>query len=66
LAGVLLVAITLLLAFSGVSFTSVANAFVGAAGPLFAILGLTVLLVGLSTVIVYLLTSLVPRKYSVS
>ncbi len=65
LASVLLVSVVLLLAFSGVNLASLADGLVAAAGPLFAVLGLTVLLVGLATAIVYLLTSFLPRKYLV-
>ena len=65
LAGGLLLGVTLLLAFAGVELNRVIAAFVGAAGPLFAILGLTVLLCGVSTAVVYLLTSLIPQRYSV-
>lgn len=64
LAGGLLLGSTLLLAFLGIGLNRVIHAFVAAAGPLFAILGLTVLLVGIATAVVYLLTAFVPRSYS--
>lgn len=65
LSGGLLLAVTLLLAVLGVELKTVINAFVEAAGPLFAILGLTVLLCGISTAAVYLITALIPRSFSV-
>ncbi len=65
LAGGLLFGCTLLLAASGFQLNTVVHAFVSAAGPLFAILGLTILLCGLSTLVVYLVTTLIPRSYSI-
>ena len=64
LVGGILLGTTLLLAASGVEPTRIIGAFVGAAGPLFAILGLTVLLCFLATVVVYLFTAFIPRFYS--
>ena len=52
---------TLVLAGLGVDLSSAVELFVDLAGPLYAILGLTVGLVGLSTLIVFLVTSLIPR-----
>jgi hypothetical protein len=65
MAGGLLLGVTLLLAIAGIELNSLMHAFVGAAGPLFAILGLTVLLCGVATIVVYLFTSLIPPGYSV-
>ena len=65
LAGGLLLGVSLLMAAVGVDLSSVSNAFIGAAGPLYAILGLTVLLCFIATVFVYLFTSIIPRSFRV-
>ncbi len=64
LVGGILLGTTLVLSASGIEPTKFIGAFVGAAGPLFAILGLTVLLCFLATVVVYLFTAFIPRFFT--
>jgi hypothetical protein len=65
LAGGLLLAVTLLMAAVGVDLNAVNNAFIGATGPLYAVLGLTVLLCFIATVFVYMFTFFIPRFFRV-
>ena len=65
LAGGFVLVATFLMAAVGFDLNRMLNIFVQAMGPLLAILGLTVFLVGLSTAAVYLLTAVVPRAYRV-
>ena len=63
LAGGGLLAVTLIMAVVGVDLNRLIDAFVGATGPLYAILGLTVVLCFFATVVVFLLTALIPRFF---
>ncbi len=51
------------LAIAGVDSERMVSGMVGTFGPLFAIFGLTIVLCGIATVIVWILTSFIPRKY---
>jgi hypothetical protein len=59
-----LVAFTFLLAMLGVPVDDAVQAFLTATSPLFAVLTLSVTLVGLATLVVYLVTALIPQSYS--
>ncbi len=63
LATVLLLGVTLLMTISGVDLSRLINVFVEAAGPLFAILGLTIVLCFLATSVVCLVTAFIPRFF---
>jgi hypothetical protein len=63
LAGSLLLVVTLLLAAVDVNANTLNNAFIGLTGPLYAILGLTVLLCAIAAFCVYALTFFIPRFY---
>lgn len=66
LLGGILVAIVLLLAWWGVDSETMMQGMVGILGPLFAILGLTIVLCGFTTAIVYLVTMFIPVSYRVT
>ena len=66
LAGAILLAVTLIMAAVGVDLNRMINAFVGATGPLYAILGLTVVLCFFATVVVFLFTAFIPRFFRLS
>lgn len=51
-----------LLALAGTDSTKMVDGMITTMGPLFAVLGLAVLLVGISTAIVYLFTALIPLR----
>ena len=61
--GAVLIAGVFLLALAGVDSDRMVNTMVGAMGPLFAILGLAVVLCSVAAVIVYAITSFLPQKY---
>jgi hypothetical protein len=65
LALALLLGVTLLTALAGVDMSGVIRVFVEATGPLFAILGLTVVLCFLATVAVWLITAFIPRFFQI-
>ena len=61
--GAVLIAGVFLLALAGVDSDRMVNAMVGTMGPLFAILGLAVVLCSIAAVIVYVITGFLPQKY---
>ena len=61
--GAVLIAGVFLLAVAGVDSNSMVNTMVGTMGPLFAILGLAVVLCSIAAVIVYAITGFLPQKY---
>ena len=61
--GAVLIAGVFLLAVAGVDSDSMVNTMVGTMGPLFAILGLAVVLCSIAAVIVYVITGFLPQKY---
>jgi hypothetical protein len=61
--GGITIALVLILAFAGVDSERMVSGMVGTFGPLFAIFGLTIVLCGIATVIVWLITSFIPRRY---
>ncbi len=71
LRGVILVSAILivgvfLLALAGTDSQNMINGMIAILGPLFAVLGLTILLCGIAAAIVYAVTSFFPRKYQMS
>lgn len=63
--GAVLIAGVFLLALAGVDSDRMVNAMVGTMGPLFAILGLAVVLCSIAAVIVYVITGFLPQKYQI-
>ncbi len=61
--GTVLIAGVFLLALAGVDADRMVNTMVGTMGPLFAILGLAVVLCSIAAVIVYAITGFLPQKY---
>ena len=61
--GALVVAGVFLLALMGTDSGRMVDGMIGTMGPLFAILGLTVVLCGISTAIVWAITSFIPQRY---
>ena len=61
--GAVLIAGVFLLALAGVDSQRLVNTMIGTMGPLFAILGLTVVLCAIAAVIVYGVTAFFPQKY---
>ena len=61
--GTFLIAGLFLLALAGVDSDRMVNTMVGTMGPLFAILGLAVVLCSIAAVIVYVITGFFPQKY---
>jgi len=61
--GTILIGGAFLLALAGVDADRMVNTMVGTMGPLFAILGLAVVLCSIAAVIVYAITGLLPQKY---
>jgi len=57
------IAAVLLMAIAGIDSGKMVSGMVATFGPLFAIFGLTIVLCGIATVIVWLITSFIPRKY---
>ena len=66
LVGAILLAGVFLLALAGTDSQNMIDGMIGVLGPLFAVLGLTVLLCGIAALIVYALTSFFPKKYQMS
>jgi hypothetical protein len=54
-----------LLALLGVNSEKMVDGMIGTMGPLFAIFGLTIVLCGITTAIVWLITSFIPQRYQV-
>lgn len=61
--GGLMIGSVILLAIAGVDSKEMANMMILTLGPLFAILGLAIVLCGIAAVIVYALTGFFPQKY---
>lgn len=66
LVGAILIVGVFLLALAGTDSQKMVNGMIGILGPLFAVLGLTIVLCGIAAAIVYLLTSFIPRKYQLT
>lgn len=66
LLGGLMIATVLILALWGVDAEAMTRGMIGILGPLFAILGLTIVLCGITTAIVYLVTMMIPVSYRVT
>lgn len=64
--GGILVVVVFVLALSGVNSASMVDGMLGTMGPLFAIFGLTIVLCGITTAIVWVVTSFIPQRYRVS
>lgn len=60
--GIVLVGVFLLALF-GVDSAKMVDGMIGTMGPLFAILGLTIVLCGITTAIIWLITSFIPQRF---
>ena len=64
--GAILIVGVFLLALAGTDSQKMIDGMIGIMGPLFAVLGLTVVLCGIAAGVVFLLTALIPRTYRLS
>jgi hypothetical protein len=64
--GAVVVVGVFLLALLGTDSSRMVDGMIGTMGPLFAILGLTIVLCGLATAIVWALTAFIPQRYRIS
>lgn len=65
LGGILLIGV-FSLALGGIDSNAMLDGMIGIFGPLFAIFGLTIVLCGISTAIVWLITSFIPQRFEIS
>ena len=64
--GAFIIAGVFLLALLGTDSARMVNGMIGTMGPLFAILGLTIVLCGIATAIVFAITWFIPQRYQMS